>query len=666
MDPAAKLLLLHVLAGASCMPHERDALLAFKHLLASWRKDGEADCCRWRGVRCSNRNGHVLKLQLGNVHASDLYQLTNTALVGQISHSLLSLDHLVHLDLSMNYLNGSSSSHIPVLELYGELEISQPLRKALYGISKIEECRLLWKFLEDKVSSEWLPPFTLEEAALTDCQIGPLFPAWLRFQVNILWVDISSTGLIGKLPDWFSTTFSKATYLDISHNQINGTLPKNMEFMSLEWLYLSSNELTGEIPFLPKNLSMLDLSLNSLSGNLPSIFRTPKLVSLNLFSNHITGDLSGSICELSLYALDLGNNLFEGELPPCFAARTLGFLLLDNNSFSGKFPLFLQNCSQLLFLDLSRNKFSGKLPYWIGGLVGLRYLRLSQNMFSGNISSSIANLTHLHHLNLANNRFSGVIPWGLSNLTAMTGNYVMDPYVDTEPYWLGYDELVHETGQYFTAVTKGQELYYDIRIFEMVSVDLSFNHLSGAIPEEIAYLDALSNLDLSWNHLSGEVPDKIGVMKSLESLDLSKNMLSGEIPSSISNLSYLSYLDLSDNNLTGRIPSGRQLDTLYTEHPSMYSGNSGLCGPPLKKMCSGNNASKQDVHKRSKHDFETMSFYFGLGFGFMLGLWVVLCTLLFKRAWSIAYFRLIDTVYNQMYVTVFITWKSLEREGSTD
>ncbi|CAL4980704.1 unnamed protein product [Urochloa decumbens] len=135
MDPAAKLLLLHVLAasailtpntargaaGASCMPHERDALLAFKrgissdpmHLLASWRKDGEADCCRWRGVRCSNRNGHVLKLQLGNVHASDLYQLTNTALVGQISHSLLSLDHLVHLDLSMNYLNGSSSSHIP-------------------------------------------------------------------------------------------------------------------------------------------------------------------------------------------------------------------------------------------------------------------------------------------------------------------------------------------------------------------------------------------------------------------------------------------------------------------------------------------------------------------------------------------------------------------------
>jgi hypothetical protein len=213
--------------------------------------------------------------------------------------------------------------------------------------------------------------------------------------------------------------------------------------------------------------------------------------------------------------------------------------------------------------------------------------------------------------------------------------------------------LSREIGQYFSVVTKGQELYYDVTIFELVSIDLSCNDLTGGIPEEIASLDALFNLNLSTNYLSEEIPDKIGAMKSLFSLDLSNNMLSGEIPSSLSDLSGLSYLDLSNNNLTGPVPSGQQLDTLFAEYPSMYSGNSGLCGPTLRKICSGNNSSRQLVHE---HGFEPVSFYFGLGLGFMLGLWLVFCVLLFKKAWRVAYSCLIDKIYDQLYV---VTWKSL-------
>ena len=99
-------------ASPSCIPHERDALLAFKHgvtsdpggVLSSWRRDGrhdEQDCCRWRGVRCSNRTGHVHKLRLGSTFLPEL--------VGQISPSLLALDHLEHLDLSWNELEGPTT-----------------------------------------------------------------------------------------------------------------------------------------------------------------------------------------------------------------------------------------------------------------------------------------------------------------------------------------------------------------------------------------------------------------------------------------------------------------------------------------------------------------------------------------------------------------------------
>ena len=236
--------------------------------------------------------------------------------------------------------------------------------------------------------------------------------------------------------------------------------------------------------------------------------------------------------------------------------------------------------------------------------------------------------------------------------------------IDSIPYGSSSHKL--RTYSFSSVIVKGRELDYDLHIMDLVSIDLSFNQLTGRIPEEIAALDALINLNLSWNQLSGKIPNKLGALQALESLDLSRNMLSGGIPSSLSDITYLSYLDLSDNNLTGRIPSGRQLDTLYTQQPSMYSGNSGLCGLPLPISCPGKNATRKDDQKGNEHSFEPMTFYFGLALGFILGLWVVFCILLFKKAWRISYFGLIDQTYDQMYVFAVLTWKSWARKEATN
>nr|XP_025877479.1 receptor-like protein EIX2 [Oryza sativa Japonica Group] len=102
-----------------CKPRERDALLAFKEgitddpagLLASWRRrrlgGGHElqDCCRWRGVQCSDQTaGHVIKLDLRNAFQDDHHH--DATLVGEIGQSLISLEHLEYLDLSMNNLEG--------------------------------------------------------------------------------------------------------------------------------------------------------------------------------------------------------------------------------------------------------------------------------------------------------------------------------------------------------------------------------------------------------------------------------------------------------------------------------------------------------------------------------------------------------------------------------
>jgi hypothetical protein len=215
---------------------------------------------------------------------------------------------------------------------------------------------------------------------------------------------------------------------------------------------------------------------------------------------------------------------------------------------------------------------------------------------------------------------------------------------------------------------KKQELKYGtVATTEMVGIDLSLNRLTGGIPYEITSLNGLLTLNLSWNHLSGKIPTKIGDMKSLESLDLSRNNISGEIPTSLSGLTYLSSLDLSYNNLAGRIPTGRQLDTLYDENQSMYNGNIGLCGPPLEKNCTGNNAlehGNQQQGSESGYD-PVLFFYFGLAVGFLVGLWVVLCALLFKRSWRNAYFCLIKKLYDNVYVFVALTWGRITTSRAT-
>jgi len=187
---------------------------------------------------------------------------------------------------------------------------------------------------------------------------------------------------------------------------------------------------------------------------------------------------------------------------------------------------------------------------WIGHFTELRILQLSNNMFTENIPSTITRLNVLSKLDLAGNSLSGPLPRHLANLSGMT--------IRTLFPLRGLEDMLVSVN--LSMITKGQERYYiDYELYEMASIDLSSNHLTGRIPEGIASLDGVINLNLSRNQLSGKIPRKIGAMRSLESLDLSENKINGEIPQSLSALTYLGYMDLSYNNLTGRIPSEGQL-----------------------------------------------------------------------------------------------------------
>ncbi|XP_010922469.1 receptor protein kinase-like protein ZAR1 [Elaeis guineensis] len=186
------------------------------------------------------------------------------------------------------------------------------------------------------------------------------------------------------------------------------------------------------------------------------------VISLSIPKKRLAGFLPSALGSLpSLRHMNLRNNRLFGRLPPgLFAAGGLQSLVLYGNFLSGPLPQEIGNLSYLQTLDLSRNAFDGSIPSSLVQCMRLKSLILSHNNFTSSLPDGFgSSFLALEKLDLSYNGFSGSIPGDIGNLSSLQG-----------------------------------------------TVDLSHNLFSGAIPASLGNLPEKVYIDLTYNNLSGPIP----------------------------------------------------------------------------------------------------------------------------------------------------------------
>ncbi|XP_010462186.2 PREDICTED: receptor-like protein 12 [Camelina sativa] len=373
----------------------------------------------------------------------------------------------------------------------------------------------------------------LQTLDLSNNKIKGQVPDWLWRLPKLFQLNLSNNSLSGFNGSSQVSLESQISTVYLSSNAFQGPLfiPSSQR---LYYFSGSKNNFTGEIPRSVCGLStlaVLDLSNNNLNGSIPRCLET-------MVINHLSD-------------LDLRNNSLSGILPEIFQnAKSLITLDVSQNRLEGKMPASLGGCSALQVLNVGSNTFNDIFPFHLKSLQKLQVFILRSNKFNGTLHNSDGvwfGFPQLKIIDVSYNDFFGTLPSDyFLNWTAMSSK--RDDNIELEYINSGnsyYSLVLMSKGvamemecilTIYTSIDfSGNQLHGPIPdsvglLTELLILNLSSNAFTGHIPSTLVNLTNLESLDLSQNKISGEIPPELGALSSLEVINVSHNQLVGSIP----------------------------------------------------------------------------------------------------------------------------------------
>ncbi|KAK4751185.1 hypothetical protein SAY87_004667 [Trapa incisa] len=459
---------------------------------------------------------------IGNLKSLKKLDLSGNNFSGPIPGSLTGLASVQSLDLSRNSLSASLPAALTKLSnlVYLDLSSNKLEKKIPRGFELIAGLKILDlhdNSFDGDIDAEF---FLLSNATFIDFSenlISSLSSQQEKFlpaiSDSIKYLNLSRNQLTGSLVSGDQMqVFENLQVLDLSYNQFTGELPGFNFIYGLEVLKLSNNRFSGFVPTsLLKGdslvLNELDLSGNNLSGTINMITSTTLQV-LNLSSNELTGDLpflSGSCA-----VLDLSNNQFEGNLSRIIKWGNIEFLDLSHNHLTGPIPEETPQFVRLNHLNLSYNSFSGSLPKVLTQYPKLGVLDLRFNQLEGPFLPDLFSVPTLHELYLMGNSLTGLVE--LPSTSSSLGSNLrvldlshnqFDGYLPENIGSLAGLQVLSFAGNNLSGSLPASL----VDLNSLSSLDISQNSFTGEIPNNLS--SALQSFNVSYNDLSGTVPDNL-------------------------------------------------------------------------------------------------------------------------------------------------------------